>query len=121
MKTLAQIRAQNALRCYGRKFAGKEGGELIKKLPALIRNDGLLAALAFCIEKGDDYLIVASLIANHLAYQGENQREDGRIAITSASDAIGLVQELASGDASKLRRATSEALALLNYMKRFVA
>ncbi len=115
MKTLAQIRAANALQCYGREFGGEQGGEVIKKLPARIRNDGLLASLAFCVEKGDDHLEVARLVAEHFAYESQ----DGRIAITRSREVVGLLQELAQGDGSLLRRATAEALALLNYMKRF--
>jgi CRISPR/Cas system CMR-associated protein Cmr5 small subunit len=115
MKTLAQIRAAKALQCYGRQFGGEQGGDVIKKLPARIRNDGLLASLAFCMEKGADHLDVARLIAEHLSHQAEGER----IAITQSPEVVGLVQELAQGDAALLRRATAEALALLNYMKRF--
>lgn len=115
MKTLAQIRAANALRCHGRQFGGEQGGEVIKKLPARIRNDGLLASLAFCLEKGGDHIDVASLVAEHLAHEAP----DGNIAITHHRDLVGLIQELAEGDSSLLRRATAEALALLNFMKRF--
>ena len=115
MKTLAQIRAANALQCYGRQFGGDQGGEVIKKIPARIRNNGLLASLAFCIEKGGDHLDVARLIAEHLAHDTEGER----IAITRNREVVGLVQELAQGDAALLRRATAETLALLNYMKRF--
>lgn len=115
MRTLAQIRAAKALQCYGREFGGEQGGEVIKKLPARIRNDGLLASLAFCVEKGDDYLDVARMIAEHLAHQ----EPDGPAPITRSRDVVGLLQELAAGEAALLRRATAEALALLNYMKRF--
>ncbi len=115
MKTLAQIRATNALRCYGREFGGEEGGEVIKKLPARIRNDGLLASLAFCLEKGGDHVEVATLVAEHLSHRDP----DGNIAITQHRDVVGLIQELANGDAALLRRATAEVIALLNYMKRF--
>jgi CRISPR/Cas system CMR-associated protein Cmr5 small subunit len=115
MRTLAQIRAATALQCYGRQFGGDQGGEVIKKLPARIRNDGLLASLAFCMDKEGDHLDVARMIAEHLAHQ-----EPGGLApITRSHDVVGLVQELAAGDAALLRRATAESLALLNYMKRF--
>ena len=115
MRTLAQIRAAKALQCYGREFGGEQGGEVIKKLPARIRNDGLLASLAFCIEKRNDHLDVGTMIAEHLAHQ----EPGGPAPITRSRDVVGLVQELAAGDATLLRRATAEALALLNYMKRF--
>lgn len=115
MRTLAQIRAARALQCYGRDFGGEQGGEVIKKLPGRIRNDGLLASLAFCLEKAKDHLDVARMIAEHLAHQ----EPGGPSPITQSQDVVGLVQELATGDAALLRRATAETLALLNYMKRF--
>jgi CRISPR/Cas system CMR-associated protein Cmr5 small subunit len=115
MKTLAQIRAAKALECYDRKFAGEQGGEVIKKLPAWIRNDGLLASLAFCLEKGGGHLEVAKKIAEHLAHK----EPDGPQPITRSREVVDLIRELANGDAALLRRATAESLALLNYMKRF--
>lgn len=111
MKTLAQIRAQNALKCIGKKFSGQAGGDVVNKLPAFIQNDGLLAMLAFCYDKGGGHKEIADLIAEHLS--------DENIGITKAEDTKALIDELAKGDAALLRRATAETLALLNYMKRF--
>ena len=50
MKNLEQIRARNALKCqseHGSEIIGEEGGMVIKKLPQLIMNHGLLATAAF--------------------------------------------------------------------------
>jgi hypothetical protein len=60
-------------------------------------------------------------IAHALAQHLQHNRPDGRIAITDAPDPDGLVLELSGVDASKLRRATAEAVAFLNFLKRFVA
>ena len=121
MKTLAQIRAANALQSskvtgMGR---GQEGGNAISGFPMLIKTDGLLAAIAFSLEankgrlkqEGANHIITA--IAKHLSSPG--------ILICEAKTARDLVDELASGDAHKLRRATAEALSYLSYLKRFVA
>jgi CRISPR-associated protein Cmr5 len=111
MKTLSQIRATNALKCRGKEFKGQAGGEVISKLPALIQCNGLLATLAYCLDKKEGYLKAANLIADHL--------RDENVKITKSENVEELIDELANGDAALLRRATSETLALLNYMKRF--
>ena len=54
MKNLEQIRAANAW-AYARagvNTKGSQGGEVVKKLPALIMSNGLLAAAAFAYAKG---------------------------------------------------------------------
>jgi CRISPR/Cas system CMR-associated protein Cmr5 small subunit len=122
MKTLAQIRAANALHSskvpgMGR---GQKGGDAISGFPMLIKTDGLLAAIAFSLEvnkegkpkqEGAHHIVTA--IAKHLSTEG--------IEVCDARTARDLVDELSGDDASKLRRATAEALAYLAYLKRFVA
>jgi len=127
MKTLSQVRAANALRCRDINTKTKEEGDIINKLPAYIQNNGLIATLAFCMDKSkkkgkesdnkqDDkqengYAEVANIIIDHL--------KTPEINIVNASDLEDLIKKLANGDANLLRRATAETLALLNYMKRF--
>ncbi len=85
----------------------------------LLKTDGFLAACAFAVElnsKGqprqEGARLIMNAVASHLASMG----------ICKASCATDLVEELASAaDASLLRRATAEAVAFLNYLKRFVA
>lgn len=123
MKALSQIRATNALRSANQDGMGlgQQGGNALSGFPMLIKSDGLLPALAFAVEnksgggrKQPGCFLIADAIAKHLSSQG--------ITITEADDPYTLVDELAlSQDASKLRRATAEALAFLNYLKRFVA
>ncbi|HPY31644.1 MAG TPA: type III-B CRISPR module-associated protein Cmr5 [Verrucomicrobiota bacterium] len=120
MKTLAQIRATNALKAsrIPGMGLGQKGGNALSGFPMLIKTDGLLAAGAFAVElspKGEPKQAGAKLImdavAEHLASVG----------ICKAGKAKDLVEELAhTEDASQLRRATAEALAFLNYLKRFV-
>ena len=119
MRNLDQIRAHNALHYLQQQFNGQAGGEVIKKLPAYILNDGLLATLAFGIQKGNDQLEAGNVIARHLASDG--------IAIFqpaqgNAANGRNLLETLAAQSSDALlRRATAEALAFLNYLKRFVA
>lgn len=122
MKNLDQIRAHNALAHKDTIAASQGGGDAISGFPMLVLTDGLLAALAFACEwknqqqgqrKHPGEFTVATAIAAHLHTQ--NNR------ITQAANADALVAELAAQDSDLLRRATAEALAFLNYLKRFVA
>lgn len=132
MKTLAQIRAANALdhrEAIQRALDAPGQGDALSGFPMIIKTDGVLAALAFAVErkrnernqpvpKHGAAFAIAGAIAAHLSFRGE----EGRIAISEAVDADTLVTELATAsDASALRRATAEALAFLSYLKRFVA
>lgn len=119
-QTLAQRRAFNALNAsrIPEMGLGKDGGNALSGFPMLIKTDGALAAFAFAVERKSNgerkqrgaHLIVGA-IAEHLSSLG----------ILKAQKADDLVDELARGDSALLRRATAEALAFLNYLKRFVA
>jgi CRISPR/Cas system CMR-associated protein Cmr5 small subunit len=121
MRTLAQIRAANALNASRIKGMGigQKGGNALSGFPMLIKTDGLLAAGAFAVElsgkgepKQEGARLIMNAVAEHLA----------SVSICQAKVAKDLVEELArASDASQLRRATAEALAFLNYLKRFVA
>ena len=119
-QTLAQRRAANALnaaRIDGMGH-GQDDGNALSGFPMLIKTDGALAAFAFAVERNPKkelkqrgaYLIVGA-IATHLHSLG----------IGDAKTADDLVDELSRSDSALLRRATAEALAFLNYLKRFVA
>jgi CRISPR/Cas system CMR-associated protein Cmr5 small subunit len=121
MKTLAQVRAANALSASHIKGMGlgQKGGNALSGFPMLIKTDGLLAAAAFAVElnaKGEPKQEGARLIMNSVAVHLT------AVGICKAEAAKDLVEELATAvEASQLRRATAEALAFLNYLKRFVA
>ncbi|MCX8108822.1 MAG: type III-B CRISPR module-associated protein Cmr5 [Verrucomicrobiae bacterium] len=121
MKTLAQIRAANALK-HSKIPAmglGQKGGDALSGFPMLIKTAGLLPAAAFAIEqnsKGGPKQAGAWLIMNAVAEHLKS------VNICKADNAQKLVEELAEArDAAQLRRATAEAIAYLNYLKRFVA
>jgi len=123
MKNLDQIRAHNALLHKDRIANSQGGGDAISGFPMLVLTDGLLAALAFACERKDQKggvrkhpgeYTVAAAIAIHLSHE--------RIAISESDDADELLNEIATARTDALlRRATAEALAFLNYLKRFVA
>ncbi|MEI6715602.1 MAG: type III-B CRISPR module-associated protein Cmr5 [Verrucomicrobiota bacterium] len=122
MRTLAQIRAANALadsRIKGMGH-GQQGGDALSGFAMLIKTNGLLAAAAFAVEtkqngdlKHPGHKLIVDGIARHLS--------DRSISICEAKNAGDLVDQLSGGDVNSLTRATAEAVAYLNYLKRFVA
>lgn len=109
MKNLEQIRAAHALEASVTKMGGKKGGEVVKKIPTMIRENGILGALAFSIESGGGYADCFAAILTHL-----------RMVKASRADSIdGFLKELANADSAYMRRVTSEAMAYLNYLRRF--
>ena len=119
MQSLEQIRARNALRCQkedGQLIVGPQGGEVIRKVPALILNHGLLATAAYAFTQKEGWLVLFKHVARHLA--------DPDIGIVAAkiNDHVSLMEHLTSGDATSetLKLATGETLAWLGYARRFV-
>ena len=114
---LDQIRAANAFQYHDKPFGGKSDGEVVKKLPPLIRCNGFLGALAFALEKkeknysNEGYYKVFEAILVHLKSEG--------IRKSNATTPEGLLTELTKSDSAKLRDVTSESLLYLNYLRRF--
>jgi CRISPR/Cas system CMR-associated protein Cmr5 small subunit len=120
MRNLEQIRAANALAYAeaGVKTHGAQGGEVVKKLPALIMSNGLLAAAAFAYAKGPDegWYVCFDYLAKHLGDE---------LVGAAPRHTPGLKELLAfltSRDATSetLKIATEESLAWLAYARRFV-
>ncbi len=117
MKNLEQIRAANALAYAkaGLGTRGQQGGNVLKKLPALVMGNGLLAAGAFAYaQKGDSgWRTCFDHIAKHLAHPD--------IAIAPGQDNLDKLMDFLSGkaDSQVLKLATEEALAWLSYARRF--
>ncbi|GAB4246427.1 MAG: hypothetical protein Kow00109_22520 [Acidobacteriota bacterium] len=115
MKNLDQIRARNALVWAEKSFRGQEGGDVLSGFPALIVNNGLLAALAFAASnRADDYKTLGQAIAAHLGDQ------DVALVPAQCRDLPGLLRELSRAEAHRLLTCTRETLAFLNYLRRFV-
>lgn len=109
---LEQIRAQNAFKAYtSGTFSGKNNGEVVKKIPTMIRENGFLGALAFAIEKKAGYEDAFLVIIEHL----KNLELIGN-NINNCDDFLKLLVSKPSG---RLRRVTVETMAYLNYLRRF--
>ena len=111
---LDQVRAKNAFKaCSVGKFSGANNGEVVKKLPPMIRENGMLGALAFAMSKKDKEVIgyanAFEVITQHLYYIGK---------ITS-SNAETLQKELLECNSLKLRDVTVETMLYLDYLRRF--
>lgn len=109
----AQIRAKHAWEAaQDTVFQGKEGGEAVKKVPAMIIENGLLGAMAFAIEKGEGYSKTFEVLKEHLI-------EMDHPSVKAIKDVEGWFNKLVSSDAETLRLTTSECMAYLAYLRRF--
>ena len=117
MKNLEQIRAANALAYAkaGLDTRGKQGGNVLKKLPALVMGNGLLAAGAFACaqKKNSGWDTCFNHIAKHLAHPD--------IGIAPGQDNLDKLMDYLSrsADSQTLKLATEETLAWLSYARRF--
>ena len=120
MKNIAQIRAASALDFANTDAikGGKEGGDAIKKIPPMLMTNGLLAAIAFSIERKKEglqrpgYSAIFDALAKHLASE--------EISIISSANASDLLLKLTEKDSQTLKLATAEAMEWLAYARRFV-
>jgi CRISPR-associated protein Cmr5 len=113
-QNLEQVRAKHALdRATDVKKQDSEG-DCLSGYPSLVINNGLLATLAFSLDKEKQHIRVANAVAYHLHKMGTlPQTGNGAPSAGTLRDA------LTKADSHTLRRATSEALAFLSYLKRF--
>jgi CRISPR/Cas system CMR-associated protein Cmr5 small subunit len=131
MQNLEQIRARNALACSSncpddqthrdaRKHPAE--GDALAGYPSLIINNGLLATVAFSVQKGDQMERIANAIAYHLSNLGDGLQRTNLLE-GQADSAHGLLTKVSAtgSDALLLQRCTAEALAFLAYLKRFAA
>ena len=117
MQNLDQIRAAAALQA-----ADKTSRQAVSKLPAMILQNGLLAATAFATEgkdgkpKRSEMSAAMNATANHLANPNL-----GITLLTGNNDAAKMTAALSSATATSLdlQRATTAALAFLAFLKRF--
>jgi len=119
MKNYEQIRAANALAYAdaGVNTRGTKGGEVLKKLPALIMTNGLLAAGAFAYAKGesDGWYVCFNHLASHLAHTEIDVVPPDKKNLRSLLDYLSK-----EADSATLKQATEEALAWLCFASRFV-
>jgi len=119
MQNLEQIRARNAyLFSQEGSVSGKKGGEVIKKIPPLIMNHGLLATAAYSFTENIGWQKTFDAIARHLA--------DPDVAILpgdKVKDRATMMEYLTDKKTTSetLKIATNEAMAWLQYARRFVS
>ncbi len=114
MKNLDQIRAANALNATKEKqYKGANDGEVVKKIPTMIRENGILGAAAFALENAGKtgHADVFDAVIEHL-------RSVKRIPDASMS-LQEFIEHLSEQNATVLRAVTAETMAYLNYLRRF--
>jgi hypothetical protein len=119
MQNLEQVRARHVL-AFATQNAGAvrgdKGGEVIKKIPPVILNHGLLATIAYSFTEREGWQLVFDGIARHLA--------SPEIAIVPQTviDRKTLIDHLTKAETTSetLKSATAETMAWLEYARRFV-
>ncbi len=119
MQNLEQIRARNVLvfaNSEDGNVAGVNKGEVIKKIPPLILNHGLLATAAYSFTEKEGWQKVFDAIARHLS------DKDIAIIPSSANDREEMMSFLTkpATTSEMLKRATTETMAWLDYARRFI-
>lgn len=117
IRNLEQLRAQRALQDTERNLSK----ESVKKLPAMIQQNGLMGAMAFALDKGGNYSTIFACVINHL------QSNEVRLVnlpvrnYTGDDDRLKAMLQHLGGNisATQLRRVTAETMAYLNYLRRF--
>lgn len=119
MQNLEQIRARHALEfaeSNAGRISGEQGGEVIKKIPPIIINHGLLAGIAYSFTEREGWQLVFDAIATHLS--------SPKIGIVPprVKDRADLIDYLTGSETTSevLKRATTETMAWLEYARRFV-
>lgn len=121
MQNLEQIRARNALAQASQACARQGEGNALAGYPSLIINNGLLATVAFSIQKEDHQMRrIANAVGYHLSNLGDGQRQRNLLQ-GCTPDANGILNRLSAqnADATLLQECTAEALSFLAYLKRF--
>lgn len=86
----------------------KKYGSLVRSLPAMIQSDGLATSLAFLLAKNEEH--------HKNAYDHVSEWVMGQLDETSK---LNLLEWVLENSSTHYRRAASEALAYLNWLKRF--
>ncbi|MBI4444696.1 MAG: type III-B CRISPR module-associated protein Cmr5 [Acidobacteria bacterium] len=120
MQNLEQIRARNALVATDSRNSKPVKKEGVDRLPAMIVNNGLLAAAAFAEGKSKqspELKIAMDAIVQHLLDPEIARLQGAR----NTKGTKGMIEELSgkTSTSAALRLATNEALAYLAYLKRF--
>ncbi len=122
MKTIInmeQFRAANALADAEKIHCarGKEGDQL-SGYHSLIITNGLLATLAYSVDKGGECQLIAQSLIGHLSNLQARKRFPGSPLPTDVMSAIRTIST--TSEPTQLAMMSDECLTYLNYLKRFV-
>ena len=126
MKNFEQLRSKHALVAADQGFHGRNDGDIIKKVPTMIQQNGFLGALAFAIE--DETRVQKQNNGNASGYAQAFKAilvhlKSPEVAICPAT-----IKELLpfatwlcddERDACELRVVTAEAMAYMNVLRRY--
>ena len=115
-RNYAQVRAKNALNASKKwDFLGADGsGNVVKRIPNLIIENGLLGAMAFALEKKGGHEEVFSALLAHLQCEDINDASAKGVTTPAA-----WFEKLAGVSAEQFRITTAECMAYLAYLRRF--
>lgn len=114
MQNLDQKRALNAMAAV-RKYdpQGKNDGNVIKKVPTMIQQNGLLGAIAFALDDKVGHAdVLKGAMEHYHTYDAESP---------VGNDLNEFARWLCQQDSARLRAATAEILAYLNFYRRFAS
>lgn len=116
-QNLEQYRAVMALASAKDIEEGVGGGQAVaKKVATMIRENGFLGALAFAVEKKKDGY---KNPAHQSVFEAIRKYLVGAGVVTGCATADDLMANVAKGSAESLRYVTAEAIAYMNYLRRF--
>lgn len=117
MQNLNQIRAKHVLEfANAGNVSGKNGGEVIKKIPPVIMNHGLLTALAYSMDKTNEaWRKVFDAVAIHLS-----SKEMGMVPPEKSTAEFMLDYLVSEASSTQLRDVTAEVAEWLNFARRLV-
>jgi len=116
-RTLSQERADFALKVikkYEKEHNAREYSSIIKRLPAMILQNGLGQSIAFLLAKSKDNK--GNPQPQGFVYQDLSKWIIDRVYKEPSK---GLIDHIISNNSRKYQQAQYEALALLNWMKKF--
>jgi CRISPR-associated protein Cmr5 len=115
LKKLEQGRAEQAYKAALDGVKDKDYVSYVKKLPMLIKTNGLAASIVFYAGNKDAHKLICTQILAWL------QSDYAKVFVdfTNAKSAIDLAHELTKLESSQYRAVTIEVLAFLNWLKRF--
>ena len=111
MKNINQIRARNAFNSAPNIERGQNGGEVVKDIPPIIMNNGLLPALAHAhAHEKTGWKSVFKAAEKHL-------QDDDIKLLPKGADLLDYL--ITKADSQSLKLITNEILAWLEFLRRF--